>query len=158
MLLLILMPFPPDLFFLMHNMVVWVVGFQSEGYVPCNKSYVSFVNVSKSHMCILSMYQKSMFLKSMSHIVSVLKVMGSKKSFPSKTHKYSTYIFIVSCIKIDTKLWFGHSMTISGHFFHQLHKNLPQNLSSNDHFEVLKSYNIILVGKKIIPENASFQG
>ena len=72
--------------------------------LPCNKSYVSFVNVSKSHMCILSMYQKSMCLKSMSHIVSVLKVMGSKKSFPSKTHKYSTYIFIVSCIKIDTKL------------------------------------------------------
>ena len=27
----------------------------------------------------------------MSHIVSVLKVMGSKKSFPSKTHKNSTH-------------------------------------------------------------------
>ena len=57
--------------------------------LPCNKSYVSFVNVSESHMCNLSMYQKSMYLKAMSHIVSVLKVMGSKKSFPSKTHKYS---------------------------------------------------------------------
>ena len=45
--------------------------------------------LSKSHMCNLSMYQKSMYLKAMSHIVSVLKVMGSKKSFPSKTHKYS---------------------------------------------------------------------
>ena len=58
-------------------------------WLPCNKSCVSFVNVSKSHMCNLSMYQKSMYLKAMSHIVSVLKVMGSKKSFPSKTHKYS---------------------------------------------------------------------
>jgi hypothetical protein len=29
--------------------------------LPCNKSYVSFVNVSKSHMCKLSMYQKSMY-------------------------------------------------------------------------------------------------
>ena len=52
-------------------------------WLPCNKSYVSFVNVSKSHMCNLSMYQKSMYLKSMSHIVSVLKVMGSKKTFPT---------------------------------------------------------------------------
>ena len=43
-----------------------------------------------SHMCNMSMYQKSMYLKSMSHIVSVLKVKGSKKSLPSKTHKYST--------------------------------------------------------------------
>ena len=65
--------------------------FKLEQYIwlPCNKSYVSLVNVSKSHMCNLSMYQKSMYLKAMSHIVSVLKVMGSKKSFPSKTHKYS---------------------------------------------------------------------
>ena len=47
-------------------------------------------------------------------------------------------------------------MTISGHFFRQLHNNLAQNLGSDDHFEVLKSYNIILVGKKILPENRSF--
>ena len=75
----------------------------------CNKSYVSFVNVSfvnepKSHMCTLSM-----FLKSMSHIVSVLKVMGSKKSFPSKTHKYSTYIFNIYSImhknRYKTMIW-----------------------------------------------------
>jgi hypothetical protein len=39
-------------------------------------------------------------------------------------------------------------MTISGHFFRQLHNNLLQNLGSDDYFEVVKSYNIILVGKK----------
>ena len=39
-------------------------------WLPCKKSYVSFVNEPESHMCDLSMYHKSMCLKSMSHNVS----------------------------------------------------------------------------------------
>ena len=59
--------------------------------LPCNKSYVSFVKISKSQRCNLSMHQKSMFLKSMSHKVNVLKVMVSKKAFPSKTCIFSNF-------------------------------------------------------------------
>ena len=40
----------------------------------------------------------------------------------------------------DTTFEFGYFMTISGHFFWQLHKYLSQNLGFDGHFEVLNKF------------------
>ena len=60
-------------------------------------------------------------------------------------------LFRSKCIvKTDAKkilLANGRFMTISGHFFRQLHKYLSQNWASDDHFEVLNGSLFYLVQK-----------